>query len=291
MTLVSGLFSPAAAQDAAGCKDHPLFTRMPNYQIYHCATVDFEAVEFAKPGRKHYEKAEDYESIEGKVYTVSYKLKEGASPASALQIVRNFQNATKAVGGSVLGDYVNLSAAPLRESVQKFMVDILSYDRYTILKLTKGDSEYWVNVAASDDGRDYNVVVVERKAMTQDVSVNELVDKLNKDGFITLYINFDTGKSTIRPESNKKLDDAAKVLQVASTLKIEVAGHTDNVGGQDFNQKLSMDRANAVMAALIKRGVAADRLMAKGYGQTSPIADNRTEEGRAKNRRVELVKK
>jgi len=68
-------------------------------------------------------------------------------------------------------------------------------------------------------------------------------------------------------------------------LKIEVGGHTGNVGAQNFNQKFSMDRANAVTAALIKRGFAADRPTAKGYGQTSPIADNRTEEGRAKNRR------
>jgi OmpA-OmpF porin, OOP family len=81
------------------------------------------------------------------------------------------------------------------------------------------------------------------------------------------------------------------VLAAASTLMVDVAGHTDNVGGQDDNQKLSMERAKAVMSALVKRGVAANRLTAKGYGRTSPIADNRTEDGRAKNRRVELVKK
>ncbi len=70
-------------------------------------------------------------------------------------------------------------------------------------------SVYWVAGCFES----YTVVVVERKAMTQDVCVNELVDKLKKDGFITLYINFDTGKSTIRPESNKTLDDAAKVFR------------------------------------------------------------------------------
>jgi outer membrane protein OmpA-like peptidoglycan-associated protein len=69
-----------------------------------------------------------------------------------------------------------------------------------------------------------------------------------------------------------------------------VAGHTDNVGTPDANMKLSQERAQAVMAALAQRGVGADRLTAKGYGQTAPVADNRSEEGRAKNRRVELVK-
>jgi OmpA-OmpF porin, OOP family len=127
--------------------------------------------------------------------------------------------------------------------------------------------------------------------MNQDIGVNELVDKLNKDGFLTLYINFDTGKATIKPDSDKSVDDAAAVLKAAPTLKIEVGGHTDNAGTPASNEKLSADRAQAVMAALVKRGVAASRLTAKGYGQNSPIADNRSEDGRAKNRRVELVKK
>ena len=107
----------------------------------------------------------------------------------------------------------------------------------------------------------------------------------------TLYVNFATGKATILAESNKTLDEAAQVLKAASSLKIEVAGHTDNAGTPDSNQKLSLERAKAVTAALVQRGIAASRLTAKGYGQTVPVADNRTDEGKAKNRRVELVKK
>ncbi|MGO9641178.1 MAG: OmpA family protein [Candidatus Acidiferrales bacterium] len=294
--LLLGLSAPfAAAQDQEGCKDHPLFNRMPNYEIYRCATVDFDAVDFAKPGLKQWDrdKPEDYESIEGKVFRISYALKEGATPPSALQIIRNFQNATKAAGGTVLGDFVGPFAAPLSDTMLKFMVDSpggTSYNRYTNLKLTKGNTEYWVNVAASDDYQDYNIVVVERQAMAQDVSINELVDQLNKNGFITLYINFDTNSSTIKPESNKTLDDAASVLKAAPTLSVLVGGHTDNVGTPEANMKLSEERAKAVVAALVQRGIAANRLTAKGFGQTQPIADNRLEDGRAKNRRVELVK-
>jgi outer membrane protein OmpA-like peptidoglycan-associated protein len=127
--------------------------------------------------------------------------------------------------------------------------------------------------------------------MKQDISVNDLAEKLEKEGFVALYVNFETGKATIQPDSKPTLDDAAAALKSASGLKIEVGGHTDNVGTAEANQKLSEDRAKAVMAALVERGIDASRLTAKGYGQTSPIADNRTEEGRAKNRRVELVKK
>jgi outer membrane protein OmpA-like peptidoglycan-associated protein len=294
--LLFGLSAPfAAAQDHEGCTDHPLFNRMPNYDIYRCATVAFDAVDFAKPGLKQWDtdKPEDYESIEGKVFSISYTLKDGATPPSALQVIRNFQNAVKAAGGTVLGDFVNPFAAPVSNTMLKFMVDSpggTSYNRYTNLKLTKGNTEYWVSVAVSQDYNDYNMIVVERQAMAQDVSINELVDKLNNDGFITLYINFDTNSSTIKPESYKTLDDAASVLKIASNLSILVGGHTDNVGSPEANMRLSEERAKAVMAALVQRGIAADRLTAKGFGQTQPIADNRLEDGRAKNRRVELVK-
>jgi outer membrane protein OmpA-like peptidoglycan-associated protein len=166
-----------------------------------------------------------------------------------------------------------------------------SYTRYTNLKFTKGASEYWVNIAASDDYHDYNIVAVERQAMKQDVSVNELVDKLNQQGFLAFYVNFDTNKSTIKPDSAETLDEAAAVLKAAPALSVVVAGHTDNTGTPEGNMKLSEDRAKAVVAALVQRGIAAGRLTPQGCGQTQPIADNRLEEGRARNRRVELVKK
>jgi OmpA-OmpF porin, OOP family len=117
-----------------------------------------------------------------------------------------------------------------------------------------------------------------------------LRDKLDKDGFVALYINFDTGQATIQDDSMPQLDQVAAMLKAAPALRLEIAGHTDNVGTPESNQKLSDARAKSVVAVLVARGVAANRLAAKGHGQMSPVADNRTEEGRAKNRRVELVK-
>ena len=296
--IASSLVFPglAAAQDKEGCKDYSLFNRMPNFEIYSCKDVEFDAVDFAKPGRKQWDrnKAGDYEAIEGKIFSISYKLKDGATPPSALQIIRNFQNAAKAAGGSVLGDFTTPFAAELKENIQRFMVDSpggTSYTRYTNLKLTKDTCEYWVNVAASDDYHDYNIVVVERQAMKQDVSVTELVDKLNQQGFLAFYVNFDTNQSTIKPDSAETLDQAAAVLKAAPALSIIVGGHTDNTGTPEGNMRLSGERAKAVVAALTQRGIAASRLTSQGFGQTQPIADNRLEEGRAKNRRVELVKK
>ena len=127
--------------------------------------------------------------------------------------------------------------------------------------------------------------------MKQNIVVNEVIDKINKDGFISLYINFDTGKAVIKADSFAQQDQLVAALKQAAELKLEVGGHTDNVGTAESNLTLSDARAKSVMKYLTDKGIAASRLTAKGYGQTSPVADNRGEDGRAKNRRVELTKK
>lgn len=108
--------------------------------------------------------------------------------------------------------------------------------------------------------------------------------KLTLDG-----VNFDHDSAKLRPESIAVLDNAAATLKEWGEVKVEVAGHTDSVNSDAYNRKLSQRRAEAVRAYLIKKGVAADRLTAKGYGESKPVADNKTAAGRAQNRRVELI--
>jgi outer membrane protein OmpA-like peptidoglycan-associated protein len=262
---------------------------MPNHYIYGCDHSQFEMRRFPVGPMDKEGKAKLVE-VEGEFWSIDYLLNEGATKASGLQIQRNYQNAAKKAGGTVEGTYPEWCTFYLDES---FSGGPSCTNYGTTLKLNKGGKDYWVfvNAAGAGGGPGYKLYILAVGEMQQDVSVNELVEKLNKDGFLTLYVNFDTGKATIKPDSDKTLDDAAAALKAASSLKIEVGGHTDNVGTPQANEKLSADRAQAVMAALVKRGVAASRLTAKGYGQSSPIADNRSEDGRAKNRRVELVKK
>lgn len=100
-------------------------------------------------------------------------------------------------------------------------------------------------------------------------------------------VHFDTGKSTLRSESFASLDDIAELLNIKDNLRVEIAGHTDNVGSDASNLALSQARAEAVVKYLIAKGVPAHRLQAKGYGATQPIADNNSEEGRQLNRRTE----
>jgi len=133
--------------------------------------------------------------------------------------------------------------------------------------------------------------IVEKEQMRQDVTASDMLDALNKDGRVTLYINFDTGKSTIKPESGKIIEQIVQMMKKAPDLTISVEGHTDSVGSPEKNKVLSQERAKAVVAAITKEGVNAQRLSSTGFGQDKPIADNSTEDGKAKNRRVELVKK
>ena len=100
---------------------------------------------------------------------------------------------------------------------------------------------------------------------------------------------FDAGRATIRRVSFALLGDVAQALKDNPKLKVEIQGHTDSQGADAVNLKLSQKRAEAVRVFLIKRGVTSDRLLARGYGETVPIADNRTADGRSQNRRVEFV--
>jgi len=291
VTLCLLCAAPALAQDdAEGCKDHPLFTRMPGMYISGCESSQFDLRKFpvGKPGTAD-ETVKTVE-VEGPVSWISYELKDGATPPSGLQITRNFEAATKKGGGTVEAQYPGWCKGMYDQEGMPNMGNGCLSCALT-MKFLRGGKETWVFLQASERDGNYVMTVSEREAMKQDVAVNELVDRLAKDGFISLYVTFDTGKTTIKPDSAKTLDDAAAALKLAADLKVEVGGHTDNVGTADANLKLSQGRAQAVMAALVERGVTADRLTAKGYGQSAPVADNRTEDGRARNRRVELVKK
>ena len=118
-----------------------------------------------------------------------------------------------------------------------------------------------------------------------------LYDRMMSDGkFITYGITFDVGKSTIKPESMGEINRIVKLMTDNPDLRFSVEGHTDSTGNEASNQTLSEARSNAIVGKLVELGISADRLSASGKGQSSPIADNGTDEGRAKNRRVEFVK-
>ena len=146
---------------------------------------------------------------------------------------------------------------------------------------TKNGRNVWAFLHINADGYDISVA---------DAGANDLAASLKKTCHVALYgVLFDFNKSTLQPASDAVLQQVADLLVKDKTLKIEVQGHTDNVGGDAYNQTLSEARARAVADWLSKHGVEAARLTANGYGKTRPVADNGTDLGRAKNRRVEIA--
>lgn len=146
--------------------------------------------------------------------------------------------------------------------------------------------ELWKN--RDDNGKPANAAVTNIRIAKGAVP---LYDRMMSEGkFITYGIMFDVGKSTIKPESMGEINRIVKLMTENPDLKFSVEGHTDSTGNEASNQTLSEQRSQAIVAKLVEQGIAQERLTAVGKGQTSPIADNGTDEGRAKNRRVEFVK-
>jgi outer membrane protein OmpA-like peptidoglycan-associated protein len=158
---------------------------------------------------------------------------------------------------------------------------------------SRDGKEFWIEVWAEFTGK-YGLRIIQKDAMNQDVVANAEVfgNDIRATGHAAVYgITFDTDSATIKPDSAQAIAEIAKLLQADQNLKISVVGHTDTIGAVDHNLKLSQDRAQSVMHALVRdHGIAAGRLRAYGCGPYAPVASNDTEAGKAKNRRVELVK-
>jgi OmpA-OmpF porin, OOP family len=147
---------------------------------------------------------------------------------------------------------------------------------------TKNGRNVWAYLHINGDG--YDIAVADAAGAT------DLAASLKKTCHVALYgVLFDFNKSTLQPASDAVLQQVADLLAKDKTQKVEIQGHTDNVGGDASNQTLSEARAKAVADWLTKHGIAAARLSSRGYGKTKPVADNNNDEGRAKNRRVEIA--
>jgi OmpA-OmpF porin, OOP family len=259
-------------KDFAGAKDPTLFTRMPNFYLVSPASVverSFDRYEFIVKGEKV---AVERKPIEGHFVTYRYQLDRTQVTPSALEIMRNYQAAASKLGGKVLFE-----------------------DRgRTTIVIAKDGKETWVEVTPIPNGYEYTLRIMERQAMEQKVVAGaaEFKAGLAESGHVEVPgIFFDTAKADIKPESEAALKEVVKLLQGDPTLKVWVVGHTDNTGTEEANVTLSQARAAAVVKALVGMGIAPARLSAHGTGPYAPIAENKTEAGRAKNRRVELVAK
>ena len=261
------LSAPLAAQpkDAAGCADDPLFpTRMPGYRIERCETKPFGAYEFftAKGPRQ---------AVEGEFTFNTYTVDRREDDRSGLEVVRNYEAALTRIGGKVRAS-----------DPQRWLNGTVAVDgREVWVQVEKGNGKIWLRL-------------VRPRAMSQVIVADAaaLGNDLRASGHVAVAgIHFDTGKAELRADSAQAVGEIARLLQGDAALRVFVVGHTDTVGGVESNLQLSRDRAAAVVRALTRdHGIAADRLVSFGSGPFAPVASNDSEDGRARNRRVELVK-
>jgi OOP family OmpA-OmpF porin len=252
--------------DEEGCSESKLLSRMPGCGIYECGAREFDSAALV------INKEAETKALEG---SVEHQRLVCPAKYSPLQLMRNAEAALKGAGYTVVfsGPHAN-SDTPV---------------------VTAHKGSQWVSVQTSVPSElpEYEMTAVLVKEMKQDMaaSAQAMAEAIARSGKLDVYgITFATGQATIAPSSNQVLSDVLAVLAANPDWKLLVEGHTDNVGNAAANQKLSEARARAVVAWLVAKGVESARLSAAGFGDTQPVAANTAEEGRAKNRRVVLVK-
>lgn len=272
LMIISLLMQGFAQTDADGCQDHALLTRLENFYIASCEE-NYNELQFQMSGS-------DIETKEGNLFRIYYRYNPdaGVKAKSVFQVMKNYEMAITKNGGRLI--YKNTNSLDANVEATFFH--------------STSEKEYWIQLA-SFAGTDqaveaFSLNILEMESMKQEVDANQLFEALTNSGFVALNIHFETAKSVIKPESFQLIDQVVQMLQQNPGLRISIEGHTDNVGSASANQTLSEARANAVMNALVEKGIQAGRLAHKGWGQSKPVADNATEEGRAANRRVEIVK-
>ncbi|WP_053004286.1 OmpA family protein [Flavobacterium sp. ABG] len=238
-----------------------------------------------------------FEKPEGKIFYARIKAKEGKS-YSDLEVARNLEELIKSVDGVKVSEMkvpVDSSHTVPDNNRVKYMngYGFMASAVTTTYLIRRADKNIWVQLTPGDDAVSAGWMVLETKPFKMTASLikaEAIKNELDTKGHIALYINFDTDKATIKTESLPIVDEIQKLLTNNPNLKIAIEGHTDNSGIAARNKKLSQDRANAVKAALTSKGINATRLQTKGWGADKPITDNNSEENKAKNRRVEIVK-
>jgi OmpA-OmpF porin, OOP family len=262
----SPVFAQTPGVDENDCKPSPLMSRMPGCGVYQCTNKDFDAIELVM------NKDGDMKEFEGAIDEVVLAC---ATTASPLQLMRNAEAALKKAGYTIVfsGRHQN-SDSPA---------------------VTANKGAQWITVQTGMFNEipiyTQSGVLVKEMAQEMTASAQAMSDAIAKSGKLDVYgITFATGQATITPASDQVLGDVLAVLTANADWRLRIEGHTDNVGDKAANLKLSNARAAAVAAWLTGKGIDAARVSVAGLGDTQPVADNATEDGRARNRRVVLVK-
>ena len=301
----------AHAAEPRGAADVPWVGRYEGSEILTFEQVAFDEAFFLtrKPKSPERDPA-DFTRLEGKRSRITYQAPKGRS---AFEVYKNYEQrllasgftsvfACQAEACGVSSNYlIRLAYGPELLGTFGFAAGFAKATRYGVFRKTANGVDqiaavYVAEYASGDYGPRLALLASEAAALETNKikvpSAAEIGQSLTANGRIALYgVYFDTGSAALKPESKPTLDQILALMKASPQLSLIVAGHTDNTGDYSANLRLSEQRAAAVVAALVKTGVAPARLTAFGAGQAAPTASNDNEAGRAKNRRVELVRR
>lgn len=325
MLLALAMSAPAAAQDVKGSADHPLISRFAGSTIVRYRTADFDEYRLVtgpingyRGGKRAAARGTEIDDensmrLEGRLTMITY---EAPQNSSTLEIMRSYQNALTGAGFetifqcsgrecagtqpppacSLCGDWLNAFPKAIMHRANMTLSGRVHEDqRYLAMRRRRPEGEVYVSLLVMDLKRPLTQLdVVEVASLRGDlvtVDAATMAREIETTGSVSLYgIYFDTGRAEVKPESDAALQQISTLMKQRPGLELYVVGHTDNTGTFDTNRTLSEQRARAVVNALVSRyGVNASRLTPTGVGPVAPVGSNATEEGRAKNRRVELV--
>jgi len=268
------LAGPVQAQDTSHCVEHPMIRPFPGSELRdNCDYKEFDEYAFWV---KNADGRQVQTTVQGKHWSLNYVLLDDqgnwSSAHSILEYRENYKRAALEKGGTIL----------------------FENEGYLTFTLPgEGGSTTWCQVHIWNKSNQ-EVRIIEVAPMVQRMTFGpaELKAALDAEGRVALRgILFDLDKDTLQPESMEQLGHVVTLLKNYPDLALEVQGHTDDQGDEAYNQELSQRRAATVVTYLGLFGIEASRLTAAGYGESEPVASNTTEEGRAQNRRVELVRK
>jgi outer membrane protein OmpA-like peptidoglycan-associated protein len=271
----------APKRDSPECKQpNPVFAKFPSAFTVRCERSSFAKLDIQQakdPARVD----GDYSMVpkEGEYWGFTEQIVPPAGKVhpSSLEVFRNYENALRQAGGTVVG---------------------ADGQRGFYYRIERPSGEYWGFVGCSGGaetggctGSIHRIVRVAAMQQAVVVSADQIRKSIADTGKVVFYgIYFDTDKAVLKAESEPTLAEMAKFLKANASTKVFIVGHTDMQGSAERNQKLSRDRAAAVVAALAeKNGIPRERMSAEGVGPFAPVATNDAEAGKAKNRRVEMV--
>jgi outer membrane protein OmpA-like peptidoglycan-associated protein len=240
--------------------DYRLLGHMPTAKPRTPRTVNFDEVEFKTQDKPV--------KVRGYYYQIIYDWPRTPF-TSNLEVQENYRAALKDLGAVIVYS---------------------DTDGETVARLDDKGKAVWIDVLTNAA---WTVTAVEEKPLVLTIKppqADEMKAALDRDGHIALYINFDFNKATLKADAQPVIAQVVALMKANPGLKLSIEGHTDSVGPHDINVKLSQDRAATVVTALKAQSIDGARLSSAGFGPDKPVAPNDTEDGRAKNRRVELVK-